>query len=118
MFYETMRFALQKPEPLLIPAATLSELSFCHKESACLRDLFSTWFETVTLSARSWESEPLVLGLAEGQSICFSLCGRLFNGIGVTEADVATEIIGCKAPCASGTGTQRSDILFPRLLCG
>lgn len=39
-------------------------------------------------------------------------------GSGVTEADVATEIIGCKALCASGTGSQRFDFSVSHLLGG
>lgn len=39
-------------------------------------------------------------------------------GSGVTEVNVATEIIGCKAPCASGSGTQRFDFSVSHLLDG
>lgn len=39
-------------------------------------------------------------------------------GSGVTEVDVATDIIGCKAPCASGSRTQRFDFSVSHLLDG
>lgn len=57
-------------------------------------------------------------GWPRASTFAFHCVGDGLMGSGVTEADVATEIIGCKAPCASGTETQRFDFSVSHLLGG